>query len=166
MSLQFSAWCGSAHDEFSSSFICFPQFIGSVKFFAIKHPSKVSTAFACNNNSIAIHLITRWHSLRSTSLSDVCAALQAGPSLKISTGYFLYALSSYGYGFIPFAYSKHLGENVGLPRSTKMTNNVRLGLSCPPAVQQLRISCVKRLYLVSSPFWHRAYHSHFSLLPY
>jgi hypothetical protein len=59
-----------AHDRFTSSFICFPQFIGSVKFFAIKHQSKVSLAFACNYISIAIHLITRWHSLRSTSLSD------------------------------------------------------------------------------------------------
>jgi hypothetical protein len=31
-----------AHDDFSPSFICFPQFIGSVKYFAIKHQLKVS----------------------------------------------------------------------------------------------------------------------------
>jgi hypothetical protein len=69
-------------------------------YFAIKHQLKVSKAFACSDFATAICTITVQHSLGSTSLSDVCAALQAGPSLKISTGYFLYALSSCGYGFI------------------------------------------------------------------
>jgi hypothetical protein len=69
-------------------------------FLAIKHQLKVGKAFACSDFATAICTITVQLSLGSTSLSDVCAALQAGPSLKISTGYFLYALSSCGYGFI------------------------------------------------------------------
>jgi hypothetical protein len=101
MSLQFSAWCGSAHDEISFSFICFLPFALVLSFFlAIKHQLKVGKAFACSDFATAICAITVQRSLCPTSLSDVCAALQAGPSLKISTGYFLYALSSYGYGFI------------------------------------------------------------------
>ena len=67
--------CWGAHDEFTSSFICFPQFIGSVKFFAIKHQLKVSMAFASNTVSTAIHTITVQYSLRSTSLSDVSRCL-------------------------------------------------------------------------------------------
>jgi len=41
---------------------------------------------------------------------------------------------------------------------------VGLGSSCLPAGRRLRISCVKRLYLASLPFWYRAYHSLFRSL--
>jgi len=64
-----------AHDKFSFSFICFPQFIGSVKFLTIKHQTKVSAAFACGNVATAIHLITRWPSLYLSSLSGVSRCL-------------------------------------------------------------------------------------------
>ena len=64
-----------AHDEFSFSFICFPQFIGSVKFFAIKHQLKVSKTFAPSNVSTVIRTITVRHSLCSTSLSCVSLCL-------------------------------------------------------------------------------------------
>jgi len=38
MVCQLSVWCGSAHDEFSSSFICFLPFAGSIKFSCHKAP--------------------------------------------------------------------------------------------------------------------------------
>lgn len=111
-----------AHDEFSSSFICFPQFIGSVKLFAIKHPSKVSLAFACNYNSIAIHLITRWHSLRSTSLSGVSRCLAVT--------------------VLSWSLSRRERRASTFHR---INEYVSLGPSCPPADLHLRISCVNRL---------------------
>ncbi len=64
-----------AHDEFSFSYICFSQFIGSKKFLAIKHQTKVSIAFACGNVAPAIHLITRWPLLCLSSLSDFSRCL-------------------------------------------------------------------------------------------
>jgi hypothetical protein len=137
-----------AHDDFSPSFICFPQFIGSVKYFAIKHQLKVSLAFACSDFATAICTITVQRSLRSTSLSDVCAALQAGPSLKISTGYFLYALSSYGYGFILNTNQQKASGFHRLPRCRSgfrsIDKYVGLGSSCPPSDLRLAISCVNR----------------------
>jgi len=68
----------------------------------------------------------------------------------------------YGYGFIPFVYSKQVGESAGLPRSALITAYVGLGLpreiippkaellrisrgeSCLPTEQHLRMSCVER----------------------
>jgi hypothetical protein len=118
-------------------------------FLAIKHQLKVGKAFACSDFATAICAITVQRSLCPTSLSDVCAALQAGPSLKISTGYFLYALSSYGYGFILNTNQQKAQGFHSLPRCRSgfrsIDKYVSLGSSCPPADLHLRISCVNRL---------------------
>jgi hypothetical protein len=122
-----------AHDEFSFSFICLPQFIGSVKYFAIKHQMKVSQTFAYSNLPTVICTITVQHSLRSTSLSDDFATLQAGPLLKIPYGVFSLRSVLLRLRF----YLDCLHEAGGSER--------RASTACPSAVQQLRISCVKRL---------------------
>jgi hypothetical protein len=112
-----------AHDEFSFSFICFPQFIGSVKFFAIKHQMKVSQTFAYSNLPTVICTITVQHSLRSTSLSDDFATLQAGPLLKIPYGVFSLRSVLLRLRFYPFAYTRQLGANVGLPQPVRRLFN-------------------------------------------
>ena len=73
---------------------------GSTNSFAIKHQTKVSSAFACGDITSTIHLITRWHSLCLSSLSDVspCLAVRVlwlnldirgrdGIKLKLTTPY-------------------------------------------------------------------------------
>jgi len=65
-------------------------------------------------------------------------------------------------------YPGYLLEIIGRKRRAStfhVNDNIAgLGSSCLPAGQRPRISCVKRLYLASSPFWYEAYHSLFSLL--
>jgi len=99
-------------------------------------------AFACSNISTAICTITVQRLLCPTSLSGVSPA-QAG--LRFYPGY--------------------LHEVVGRERRASTFHisdkSVGLGPSCLPADLHLRKSCVKRLYLASSPFWYRAYHSLF-----
>jgi hypothetical protein len=51
MVFQLSVECGSAHDEFSFSFICFLPFAGSVKKIAIKDQMKVGSVFTCDDVS-------------------------------------------------------------------------------------------------------------------
>lgn len=75
MVAQLSVWCGSAHDEFASSFICFLSLTGSVKLLAIKHQLKVSGLSPRDDVSTTIRLITNRPSLVSTSLSDVSQCL-------------------------------------------------------------------------------------------
>jgi len=62
-------------------------------------------------------------------------------------------------------YPGYLHEVVGRERRASTFHisdkSVGLGPSCLPADLHLRKSCVKRLYLASSPFWYRAYHSLF-----
>jgi len=75
MVCQLSVWRGSAHDEYTFSFICFLPLSGSKKISCHKAPDKGQRGFRLSRICGTIHPITRWPSLRLSSLSDVSLCL-------------------------------------------------------------------------------------------
>ena len=105
---------------------------------------------------------------RSAQLSPAVILQPLSTSLQGGLRFVCHLCPTFPYALRLRFYPYYLHEVYGRERRAstfRISNNcVGLGSSCLPAGQRLRISCVKRLYLASLPFWYRAYHSLFSLL--
>ena len=148
-----------AHDDFLSSFICFPQFVGSEKLLAIKHLTKVSAAFACGNVATAIHLITRG---ALCFVYPLCPTVPDALRFRFYPGYLLEIVGRERRASIacPIFSGFHVNDNIAglgssclphgfLPRyeDTKSKRLVQLSRELQPIMATPYISCSSRVLL-------------------